>query len=577
MLEKIILRNKKNDSWRIFSSPKEVLYSKNLHEVKTILDKVESKINENNDIAVGFLTYESAPAFDPAYRVNKENKLPLICFGLFEDFKETQILDNSGTVTNKIYNWKIETSPSEYKKNFDYIKNQIELGYTYQINYTLRSYSESIHDPYEFFLEKAKNSPFAAYIETDEKIIISASPELFFSLDNKRLFCKPMKGTSRRGKTLEEDAILMDALRASKKNKAENIMITDMLRNDMGRISEPGSVKVSSKYDIEKYSTVWQMTSSVESETTACITEIFQALYPCASVTGAPKIASMDIISRIEELPREIYTGAIGYIAPNREAEFSVPIRTVVSDKNKNYAVYGTGGGIVWDSVWESEWDECLTKSKVLSVKDSSDFELFETMKWDADSGVFLEEYHFNRLKDSASYFDFKFCDAHGKEMIDKTIRNISNNFCVIRLFVNAKGVIRIETSELPAFTINQKYTVSLAKNPVQSENIFLYHKTTQREVYDNAEGENLHSDDVILWNEEGNLTESTIANIILNIEGSWVTPSTNCGLLRGVYRESMLENGLIKERKIHKSEIADLSEITLINSVRGEFKAKLI
>ena len=577
MLEKIILRNKKNDSWRIFSSPKEVLYSKNLHEVKTILDKLESKINENNDIAVGFLTYESAPAFDPAYRVNKESKLPLICFGLFEGFKETQILDNSEIITNKIYNWKIETSPSEYKKNFDYIKNQIELGYTYQINYTLRSHSESIQNPYEFFLEKAKNSPFAAYIETDENIIISASPELFFSLENKRLFCKPMKGTSRRGKTFEEDLILMDALRASKKNKAENIMITDMLRNDMGRISEPGSVKVSSKYDIEKYSTVWQMTSSVESETTASITEIFQALYPCASVTGAPKIASMDIISRIEELPRGIYTGAIGYIAPNREAEFSVPIRTVVSDKNKNCAVYGTGGGIVWDSVWESEWDECLTKSKVLSVKDSSDFELFETMKWDTDSGVFLEEYHFNRLKDSASYFDFKFCDVRGKEIIDETMRNISNNLCVIRLFVNAKGGIRIETSEVPAFIKNQKYTVSLAKNPVQSENIFLYHKTTQREVYENAEGENLHSDDVILWNEEGNLTESTIANIILNIEGNWVTPSTNCGLLRGVYRESMLENGLIEERKIHKSEIADLSEITLINSVRGEFKAKLI
>ena len=577
MLEKIILRNKKNDSWRIFSSPKEVLYSKNLHEVKTILDKLESKINENNDIAVGFLTYESAPAFDPAYRVNKESKLPLICFGLFEGFKETQILDNSEIITNKIYNWKIETSPSEYKKNFDYIKNQIELGYTYQINYTLRSHSESIQNPYEFFLEKAKNSPFAAYIETDENIIISASPELFFSLENKRLFCKPMKGTSRRGKTSEEDLILMDALRASKKNKAENIMITDMLRNDMGRISEPGSVKVSSKYDIEKYSTVWQMTSSVESETTASITEIFQALYPCASVTGAPKIASMDIISRIEELPRGIYTGAIGYIAPNREAEFSVPIRTVVSDKNKNCAVYGTGGGIVWDSVWESEWDECLTKSKVLSVKDSSDFELFETMKWDTDSGVFLEEYHFNRLKDSASYFDFKFCDVRGKEIIDETMRNISNNLCVIRLFVNAKGGIRIETSEVPVFIKNQKYTVSLAKNPIQSENIFLYHKTTQREVYENAEGENLHSDDVILWNEEGNLTESTIANIILNIEGNWVTPSTNCGLLRGVYRESMLENGLIEERKIHKSEIADLSEITLINSVRGEFKAKLI
>ena len=577
MLEKIILRNKKNDSWRIFSSPKEVLYSNYLHEVKTILDKVESKINENNDIAVGFLTYESAPAFDPAYRVNKESKLPLICFGLFEGFKETQILDNSEIITNKIYNWKIETSPSEYKKNFDYIKNQIELGYTYQINYTLRSHSESIQNPYEFFLEKAKNSPFAAYIETDESIIISASPELFFSLENKRLFCKPMKGTSRRGKTFEEDLILMDALRASKKNKAENIMITDMLRNDMGRISKPGSVKVSSKYDIEKYSTVWQMTSSVESETTASITEIFQALYPCASVTGAPKIASMDIISRIEELPREIYTGAIGYIAPNREAEFSVPIRTVVSDKNKNCAVYGTGGGIVWDSVWESEWDECLTKSKVLSVKDSSDFELFETMKWDTDSGVFLEEYHFNRLKDSASYFDFKLCDVRVKEIIDETIRNISNNLCVIRLFVNAKGGIRIETSEVPVFIKNQKYTVSLAKNPVQSEDIFLYHKTTQREVYENAEGENLHSDDVILWNEEGNLTESTIANIILNIEGNWVTPSTNCGLLRGVYRESMLENGLIEERKIHKSEIADLSEITLINSVRGEFKAKLI
>ena len=264
-------------------------------------------------------------------------------------------------------------------------------GNTYQINYTLRNFTENLTDPYQFFLARASNAPYAAYIETKDHTIISASPELFFSLDGDKLESKPMKGTSMRGKTQQEDLDLRIELKQSEKNLAENIMITDMLRNDMGRISLPGSVEVSAICDVEQYPTVWQMTSTVRSKTEVNIEEIIAALFPCASVTGAPKISSMEIISKIEDTPREIYTGAIGFIAPNRQAQFSVPIRTVLLDKKTNEASYGTGGGIVWDSDFLAEFEECMAKAKVLTTTNTnSNFELFETMLWEPRERYFF-------------------------------------------------------------------------------------------------------------------------------------------------------------------------------------------
>ena len=386
-----------------------------------------------------------------------------------------------------------------------------------------------------------------------------------------------MKGTSKRGKTLHKDIALMEELKNSEKDKAENIMITDMLRNDMGKISDTGSVKVLSEFDIEKYPTVWQMTSSIESQTSASITGIFEALFPCASVTGAPKVSSMKIISEIEDQPREIYTGAIGYIAPNNEAQFSVPIRTILSDKKACRSVYGTGSGIVWDSESQKEWDECQNKSAILSAS-SQNFELFETMLWNSSKKIFLEKLHLDRLKDSAEFYNYKF---HSEKISDKLQDYLKNmepeSEKVIRLFLAKDGEIRLTTSAYKEQNKDKPQFISLATRPVNSEDRSLYHKTTNRSVYEDAIGENPDCDDILLWNEAGNITESTISNVIFKKDSEYYTPPVSCGLLSGTYRTHMISQGHLKERIIPKAEINLYSEIYLINSVRGKYPVKLI
>ena len=577
MLEKIILRNKKDDSWRIFSSPVEVLYTHELQNVREVLNKVQNKVEKKNLIAAGYLSYEAAPAFDNAYCVNKKGNLPLICFGLFKDYKTEITLESNNHESAEAIEWEIATNQTHYETHLKYIKDQIKLGNTYQVNYTLRKHSKCIANPYGFFLEKVQDAPYAAFIESDEHTIISTSPELFFELSDESLICKPMKGTSKRGRTLKEDIALMKELKNSEKDKAENIMITDMLRNDMGKISDTGSVKVLSEFDIEKYPTVWQMTSSVKSQTRASITAIFEALFPCASVTGAPKVSSMKIISEIEDQPREIYTGAIGYIAPNNEAQFSVPIRTILSNKKINRSVYGTGSGIVWDSEWEKEWDECQNKSAILSVSHQN-FELFETMRWDSNRGIFLEELHLNRLKDSAEFYNFKFSRKKINDKLHDYLKNLEpESEKIIRLFLAKDGETRLTTSAYKEHNKDKTHLISLAIQPVDSDDLSLYHKTTIRGIYEDATGENPDCDDVLLWNEDGHITESTISNIIFKKDSEYFTPPISCGLLGGTYRTHLINQGHLVERIIPKTEINLYSEIYLINSVRGKYPVKLI
>jgi len=577
MLEKIILRNKKDDSWRIFSSPLEVLYTHDLNHVKDVLNEVQNKVEQKKLIAAGYLSYEAAPAFDNAYSVNEKGSLPLICFGLFKDYKIEKTLESQKLESAEAIEWEITTDRTLYESHLQYIKDQIKLGNTYQVNYTLRKHSNTISNTYGFFLEKAQDAPYAAFIDSDEHTIISMSPELFFKLSGESLICKPMKGTSKRGKTLHEDIALMEELKNSEKDKAENIMITDMLRNDMGKISDTGSVKVLSEFDIEKYPTVWQMTSSIESQASASITGIFEALFPCASVTGAPKVSSMKIISEIEGQPREIYTGAIGYIAPNNEAQFSVPIRTILSDKKSCRSVYGTGSGIVWDSESQKEWDECQNKSAILSAS-SQNFELFETMLWDSSKKIFLEKLHLDRLKDSAEFYNFKFHREKINDKLQDYLKNLeSESEKIIRLFLAKDGEIRLTTSAYKEQNKDKYYYISLAMRPVDSEDLSLYHKTTNRSVYRNAIGENPDCDDILLWNEAGNITESTISNVIFKKDSEYYTPLVSCGLLSGTYRAHLISQGHLKERIIPKAEINLYSEIYLINSVRGKYPVKLI
>jgi len=577
MLEKIILRNKKDDSWSIFSSPLQVLFTHDLNQVKDVLNEVQNKVEKKNLIAAGYLSYEAAPAFDNAYCVNEKGNLPLICFGLFKNYKIEKTLESHSLESAEAIEWAITTDRTLYENHLQYIKDQIKLGNTYQVNYTLRKFTECISNPYSFFLEKAQDAPYAAYIESNEHTIISASPELFFKLNGESLMCKPMKGTSKRGKTLHDDIALMEELKNSEKDKAENIMITDMLRNDMGKISDTGSVKVLSEFDIEKYPTVWQMTSSIKSQTSTNITGIFEALFPCASVTGAPKVSSMKIISEIEDQPREIYTGAIGYIAPNNEAQFSVPIRTILSDKKACRSVYGTGSGIVWDSESHKEWDECQNKSAILSAN-SQNFELFETMRWESSKRIFLEKLHLDRLKDSAEFYNFKFHHEKINDKLQDYLKNLeSESERIIRLFLAKDGDIRLTTSAYKKQNKDKPQFISFAMRPINSEDRSLYHKTTNRSVYENAIGENPVCDDILLWNEDGNITESTISNVIFKKDSKYYTPPISCGLLGGTYRTHLINQGHLEERIIPKTEINLYSEIYLINSVRGKYPVKLI
>jgi len=333
MLERFVVRNTVNSGWLVFTNPKEVLLARTPADVLDVMIEVERRVNQGSLFAAGFLSYEAASGFDPAYVTNRDHCLPLVCFGLFSDVDECETVLGPDGTSNSSSPWQMSISRAQYVDSLSTIKRQIELGNTYQINYTVRQRAANISNPWELFLTTASDAPYAAYIECQDHAIVSASPELFFQLRDEHLICKPMKGTAPRGLTSAEDLALRQEFHESRKNHAENVMITDMVRNDLGRIAKPGTVNVPKLFEIEKYPTVWQMTSTVSARTNASISDIFTALFPSASVTGAPKVSSMEIIGDLEDTPREIYTGAIGFIGPNRQAQFSVAIRTALVDQ----------------------------------------------------------------------------------------------------------------------------------------------------------------------------------------------------------------------------------------------------
>jgi len=343
LIQKIILRDAGAAEWLVFSEPDDVLFATQPSDVFAVLSEIEGRVNDEGFFAAGFVCYEAAPGFDQAFVTHADCQLPLLCFGLFKNPQRKKSLDGVIDAGRLAIDWEMTESQGDYQQKLAAIKQQIELGNTYQINYTVRQKASGITDPWLLFQAIADDAPFAAFVECDHHAIVSASPELFFQLNDDQLISKPMKGTAARGMTLADDLELRDALSVSAKNRAENVMITDMLRNDMGRVARAGSVNVPTLFELEKYPTVWQLTSTVSAQTDASVAEIFQALFPCASVTGAPKVSSMKIIAELESSARGIYTGAIGFVGPGRQAQFNVAIRTAVISKESGHGVYGVG------------------------------------------------------------------------------------------------------------------------------------------------------------------------------------------------------------------------------------------
>jgi para-aminobenzoate synthetase/4-amino-4-deoxychorismate lyase len=351
-------------------------------------------------------------------------------------------------------------------------------------------------------------------------------------------------------------------------------MIVDMVRNDLGRISSVGSVHVPKLFQLERYPTVWQMTSTVTAQTAAPIGDIFSALFPPASITGAPKARTTEIITEVESTPRGVYTGCIGYIAPARRALFNVAIRTALLDLEARTIEYGVGGGIVWDSTSQAEYEECLLKARIVTDAPPQ-FALLETLLWEPHSGYFLLEEHLKRLADSSNYLGARVDVAAVRERLAALARGFGSQPQRVRLVVEHDGVIACEAAvlEVPA----QPVRLAIAAAPLDPANPFLYNKTTHRRMYDEAKASRPDCDDVVLWNHRGEATETTIANLVAEIDGRKVTPPVDCGLLPGVFRGWLLARGEVQERCIGLDELRRASRIWVVNSVRKWRDATLV
>ncbi|MDQ2693404.1 MAG: aminodeoxychorismate synthase component I, partial [Chloroflexota bacterium] len=479
---------KDGDRWLHFVDPYYLISVYTLDGVLSALREVEQRVEEKGWHAAGFLSYEAASAFDPDLPTHPSEQhipdFPYLWFGLYPA-PEPVTLPEPNTHPGA-FDWIPTVAQEDYHAAVERIRHHIAAGQTYQVNYTMRLETSFPGETWDFFLSLAQHqNRQAAYLDTGRHVICSASPELFFQLDGDLLTCRPMKGTTRRGRTTAEDEERAQWLKHSEKNRAENVMIVDMVRNDLGRVAETGSVHVSELFQTERYPTLWQMTSTVTARTQASIPEIFAALFPCASITGAPKVSTMRIIARLENTPRKIYTGSIGYLAPGRQAKFNVAIRTVLIDRKRQKAEYGVGGGIVWDSTGPDEYAEALLKARVLTERSAS-FSLIETMLWTPEGGFFLRENHIARMLDSARYFDIPM--TRGK--LEDYIEQLASAFDAprrVRVLLDQGGNLESESAVYDLADGDPGLSACLAQQPVDSKNVFLYHKTTRREVYEAA------------------------------------------------------------------------------------------
>ncbi|RPI69597.1 MAG: aminodeoxychorismate synthase component I, partial [Geobacteraceae bacterium] len=477
-INEIIL--KQNDAWLFFSNPHRVIEIHKRDEVIPALQEIEDLVNANDWHAAGFLSYEAAPVFDISFKIRSHSDFPLLWFGLYP---APRLVSMPKPASPKpTLTWSPTVDRGTYNSAIEQIKSHIANGRTYQVNYTMRLQTDFTEDTWNFFLHLAQTqNNYAAYLDTGHYVIASASPELFFQLDGNTITGRPMKGTVKRGLTTGEDKEKAEWLRSSEKNRAENVMIVDMLRNDLGQMARIGSVHVPGLFTAEKYPTLWQMTSTVKAEISASVTNIIKALFPCASITGAPKVSTMKIIAELETTPRKIYTGSIGYIAPNRKATFNVAIRTALIDRETQTAEYGVGGGIVWDSTSTDEYSEALLKARVLT-ESAPQFSLLETMLWTPEEGFFLQEEHIARILDSAEYFDVPISRRGGvtppllpKEILEAYLDEITSQFTSpqrVRLLLDKNGNLSHEAKPFQPSDNPPPMKVCLAKEPVNSGNI---------------------------------------------------------------------------------------------------------
>jgi para-aminobenzoate synthetase/4-amino-4-deoxychorismate lyase len=598
----------------LFTEPVKILKTDKFVDVPYILDEVDT-LSRRYWIA-GFISYEAAygmeealSAFSHPTSIQASN---LVWLGVFErpyrydhahntwcpemkhccghSFDSLQI---GPSHLNQVQEPNPQAPPemsmsfnigyNKYAGKIKQIKHWLSKGHTYQVNFSFNALINSSLDPFDLYtlLRKNQKTPYCAYIDTGSDCILSFSPELFFRLQGKKIIVKPMKGTAPRGRWYEEDEEIKKRLSLDSKNRSENVMIVDLLRNDLGKIAKFGSVRTDRLFEVETHPTLHQMTSTVTAtlRQDVAFKDIFRHIFPSGSVTGAPKIRTMEIIRSLERARRGVYCGAIGYIAPKRKAVFSVPIRTLQRHRTKGCRdkrqwTYNVGSGIVWDSSARAEWEECMTKCRFIIDTHVPDFEIFESILWNGRF-VYLKE-HLKRLKRSADFFGYTYSEMEMKN----TITNLRS--CLhgivnykVRVFLNSRGCIRYDYVPLDINTLKVKPIVFPADSAVDSKNVYLYHKTTYRTWYDNAASsiERGNCFDLVFFNENSEITEFSRANIFLQMHGKLYTPPIRCGLLPGILRERLIKNGQCMERVLKTDDLNRAEAVYWGNSVRGLVK----
>ncbi|MFS0773312.1 aminodeoxychorismate synthase component I [Sphingomonas sp. 1P08PE] len=559
---------------RLYRDPVEIVTAVAIDGVPAALERLRDGRGRGLH-AAGFLSYDAGAGFEPALPDPDPIDTPLLWFGLFDGWSP---IDAAGWLPDPAGGWIGAPAPlveaAVHQDRIRALLSLIAAGDLYQANLSFPATATWHGDPLAIYarLRAAAGAGYGAVVATGAQTLLSLSPELFFRLDGDRLTCRPMKGTARRGGTPGDDAALAAALASEAKQRAENLMIVDLMRNDLSRVAVAGSVAVPELFAVETYPTIHQMTSTV----TATLApgrdaiDVLTATFPCGSITGAPKIRAMQAIADLERRSRGIYTGAIGRIDAAGDAAFNVAIRTLVLKSGTASATLSLGSGIVADSDPAAEWDECLAKAAFMG-DGGVPFDLFETMAFDPEEGILRLDRHLARMRASADALGFAF-DRHGarNELQAATFR--LRDARRVRLMLAPSGAIAIETAPMPARR-TAPLRVGIVRLPVPAADLRLRHKTSARDFYDAARA--AAGTDEVVFEHDGVLTEGSFTTLFVERDGMLVTPGGDAALLPGVLRAEMLEEGRAIEGVVRRADLA--SGFLLGNALRGLMPALVV
>lgn len=572
----IVLWDDIEPRWGALQRPERILQTDDPFQGTEILAATEE--DEGLWVA-GYLAYEAGYAMQ-GLGYDGPLQGPAAWFGVYApesvEWREGPMPE--ADADGQIFQASSDLDEHEYSRRIETIHEAIGRGDTYQVNFTdrLRFRWQGSVEGLANRLRRKQRVRYGALIRGDGFWVVSLSPELFFRKEGEIITTRPMKGTIRRGRTTGEDAILAEDLRCSAKDRAENVMIVDLLRNDLGRLARTGSVEVADLFAVERYRTLQQMTSTVRARISsgASVAALMAALFPCGSVTGAPKRRTMEIIRTLEPSPRGVYCGAIGFRSPENEMCFSVPIRTLWL-WDDGTGVMGTGSGIVADSQASREHAESRLKTSFLIEDPPARFALFETLLWEG-AYAFLEE-HLARLVDSAAYWDWPVDVEAAREML---LEHAPESRAKVRLELSQDGAIRVKSRPLPP-PGEAPLRLGISPAQVSSEDVFLFHKTTNRRLYDDelARARASGLDDVLFFNARDQLTEACIHNVFVETSaGELLTPPLECGLLPGIFRQWLLRSDArCREAILSRQDLIEARAVWLCNSVRGMRRACLV